>query len=498
MIILMLITLYTSRVILQNLGVVDFGIYNVVGGFVGMFSVISGSLSSSISRYITFALGKGDYKSLHTIFCTSVNMMYILCLLLFIVFETFGIWFVNNKMVIPADRIAAANWVFQISLITFFVEIISMPYNALIISHEKMTAFAHIGIIEAVCKLSVAILIGFAPFDKLIFYALLMAAVAVGIRTLYTLYCKRHFSESKYKFIFDVPLVKEMLNFSGWSFFGIGSSMLADQGVNMLINLFAGPVVNTARGIANQISNAVNSLSGNFTTALSPQITKSYAAGDRSYYENLVFKGARFSFYLLLLLALPVLFQTPYLLQLWLGMIPEHTVIFARLTLTCALIGVLSSTLGTLLLATGKIRTYQVSVGGFRFIVLPVDYVLLKMGLQVEVVFIVSIVMEICCLMLRLYRLKVQVGFSIMAFFSKVVFRVLIVAAVAAFLPLIITPLIKYNFWGFAVQVCIVILSVVVTVWFVGITQSERVVLKAKATEAYNKLRSLYGHSDKR
>lgn len=218
---LMLISLYTSRVVLQTLGVTDFGIMNVVGGFVSMFAIISSSLSASISRFITVALGKGEEKQLSLIFCTSVNMLYILCLILLVVLESFGLWFVNYKMTIPAGRLVAANWVFQFSVVTFLIDIISMPYNALVISHERMTAFAYIGIYEALGKLGVAFFIMVSPIDRLVFYAFLMGCVAVSVRVIYTVYCRRHFPESHYRFVIDRPLVKRMFSFSGWNFFGV-------------------------------------------------------------------------------------------------------------------------------------------------------------------------------------------------------------------------------------------------------------------------------------
>ena len=328
MLAIMLISLYTSRLVLKSLGVTDFGIYNVVGGFVAMFSIISNSISSSISRYITYSLGKGDVKSLRMIFSSSLNMLYLICLFLFIILETGGLWFLNFKMVIPEGRLYAANWVFQISLLTFVIDIIAMPYNALIIAHEKMSVFAYIGIVEALGKLCVALLIAFSPIDRIIYYALLMAVVAVLVRLLYSFYCRRHFEESKYSFIINKSLIKNMFSFAGWNFFGISSSMLADQGVNLILNIFFGPAVNTARGLALQVSGAVTSFSSNFMTAFNPQITKSYAMDEKGHYIDLVCRGSKFSFFLMYIFVLPVMFSTAYILQLWLGKTPDHTVNF--------------------------------------------------------------------------------------------------------------------------------------------------------------------------
>lgn len=330
---LMIIALYTSRVILKALGVTDFGVYNVVGGFVSMFAIISSSISSSISRYLTFALGKGDNENLAHIFSTSVTMLYLMCALLLVLLESFGIWFVNFKLNIPEERMVAANWVFQFSVVTFLIDLMAMPYNAIVISHERMTAYAYISIFEGLGKLAVAFLVMISPIDRLVFYAALMATVAVSVRVTYTIYCRYHFSESHYHFVWDKKLIKEMFGFSGWTFFGVTSSVLADQGVNMILNMFFGPAVNAARGLAGQVNSAVGSFQGSFMGALNPQLTKSYAAGEQDAWISLVDRGARFSFYLYYIVALPILITAPFLLKLWLGTVPEHTINFVRLVI---------------------------------------------------------------------------------------------------------------------------------------------------------------------
>ena len=486
---IMLISLYTSRVVLQSLGITDFGIYNVVGGFVAMFSVISNSVSSSISRYITYSLGKGDVKSLRKIFSTSLNMLYLICICLFIILETGGLWFLNFKMVIPGDRLYAANWVFQISLITFFIDIIAMPYNALIIAHERMSVFAYIGIAEALGKLCVALLIAFSPIDRIIYYALLMAVVAVLVRLLYSFYCQRHFEESKYSFIIDMSLIKNMFSFAGWNFFGVSSSMLADQGVNVILNVFFGPAVNTARGLALQVSTAVTSFSGNFMTALNPQITKSYAAGENRQYIDLVCKGAKFSFFLMYIFAFPVMFTAPYLLHLWLGNIPEHTTNFVRLILINSLFSILSNTLVTLLMATGRIKTYQILVGGFRFIILPIDYVLLVKGFTPESVFFVTIAVEIGCLMFRLYRLKIQIDFPVKVFINKVLFITMMSAVLSCFIPYYVYSVVSISpIVDFLIVSTACLLSSISCVYLIGLTVGERVFFINKVKGVISKL----------
>ena len=328
MLLLMVVSLYTSRVVLNALGVEDFGIYNVVGGVVAMFTVISGSLSAAISRFITFELGKGDGEGLKNTFSAAVTIQLLLSLVIVLLIESVGVWFLNAKMTIPADRLAAANWVLQFSIVTFVINLVSVPYNATIIAHERMSAFAYISIFEAVGKLAVAFLITVSPIDRLVFYAVLMCAVAVSVRLMYGRYCKRHFTECTYRFRWDKELLRRMSGFAGWNFIGAASAVLRDQGGNIVINLFAGPAVNAARGISVQVNNAVTGFVQNFMTALNPQITKSYASGDRDYMMTLIYQGARLSFYMLLLLSLPVLVNTHYILGLWLKTVPGHTVLF--------------------------------------------------------------------------------------------------------------------------------------------------------------------------
>ncbi|MDR0893470.1 MAG: lipopolysaccharide biosynthesis protein, partial [Mediterranea sp.] len=290
----MAIGLYASRVILNVLGVDDYGIYNVVGGVVAMFSVISGALSSSISRFITFELGRGNIERLKIIFSTSVNIQMFFALIILIIGSILGGWFLNHKMNIPHERMLAANWVLYCSLITFCVNLISLPYNACIIAHERMKAFAYISILEAVLKLAILCLLLVSPFDKLSTYTVLLTLVALLVRIIYGIYCKRSFEECDYKFVYDKAVVKAMSAFASWNLFGNGAYLLNTQGVNILINLYFGVTTNAARGIAAQVETAVSSFVGNFTTAMNPQITKSYATGNLKYMFQLVCYGAKY------------------------------------------------------------------------------------------------------------------------------------------------------------------------------------------------------------
>ena len=275
----MVISLFTSRIILDSLGVSNYGIYNVVGGFVAMFSIMSGALTNSISRFLTFELGKGDTERLKRVFSTSLNVMFALSVVVLLVGETVGLWFVNSKVNIPADRLEAALFVYQLSIATYIMGLISVPYNASIISHEKMTTFAYIGIFEIVMKLVIVYTLYISPFDKLKTYALLLFLLSLSIRLIYGMYCNRNFKEAHYRFILDKPLLRQMTGFAGWNFLAQGAYQLNGSGVNLLINIFFGVTLNAARGIAGQVNNAVCQFTSNFMVALMPQITKTYAAG---------------------------------------------------------------------------------------------------------------------------------------------------------------------------------------------------------------------------
>lgn len=482
MLLTMVVSLYTSRVVLGALGVEDYGIYNVVGGVVAMFSMLSGSLSAAISRFITFELGTGNSEKLARVFSSSVTIQLCLCAIVLLGAETLGLWFLNNKMVIPESRIYAANWVYQLSLLTFVINLISIPYNAAIIAHEKMSAFAYISIFEAVSKLIVAYCIVVSQIDKLILYASMLATIAIIIRLIYGVYCKKRFEECTYHFIYDHDLLRQMFGFAGWNFIGASSTLLRDQGGNIVINLFCGPAVNAARGIAFQVNAAIHSFVSNFMTALNPQITKSYASGDHEYMMMLLFQGARLSYYILLLLSLPVIVNTHYILQLWLGQVPEHTVLFVQLVLVFGMCESISSPLITAMLATGKIRNYQLVVGGFQMMNLPVSYILLRLGAFPETVLIVAIVISQLCLASRLYMLRGLIGLKARDFIKKVYINVTVVTMLSTVIPFVLASTLEDNIWSFIMLCATAFSSTLFVEFYVGCTARERqfVVSKVK------------------
>lgn len=474
MLFLMVVNLYTSRVILNALGVEDFGIYNVVGGVVAMFSVLSGSLSAAISRFITYELGKENQSNLTKIFSSAVTIQLGLSGIIVILAETIGLWFLNAKMNIPEIRMEASNWVFQFSILTFVFNLISVPYNASIIAHEKMSAFAYISVLEAIGKLAIAYLILISPIDKLIFYAILMSGVALTIRFTYGHYCKKHFKECTYHFIWDKQLLKQMFGFAGWNFIGAASAVLRDQGGNVIINLFCGPAVNAARGIAFQVNNAVTQFVTNFMTALNPQITKSYATGDKEYMMTLIFQGARLSFYMLLLLSLPILVNTHYILEIWLKIVPEHAILFVQLVLIFAMSESISCPLITAMLATGKIRNYQIIVGGLQMLNLPISYILLRLGFFPEIVIVVAIFISQCCLVARLILLKGMIGISIHNYLQKVYFNIITVSLIAVVLPFIYAQHVEESFTNVIIVSLLAIICTIISIYFVGCNHQER------------------------
>lgn len=472
----MVVSLYTSRVVLNTLGVEDYGIQNVVGGFVTMFSLISSSLSSSVSRFLTFELGKGDINRLKRVFSTSMIIHIGLVIIVVIAAETIGIWFVNHKMVIPPERMCAANWVFQASVATFCFGLLSTPYNASIISHEHMGAFAYIGILEVCLKLGIILFVAHSPwnFDRLIVYSLLLLAVSISIRYAYWMYCRRHFEECRIRLSYDKQYFKEMGAFAGWNFIGCTAGLLKDQGINILLNLFYGPIVNAARGIAVIVSNSVSGFANNFMTALNPQITKSYAAGEKDYTMSLVERGSRFSFYVIFIFALPLCLETEFILNLWLKEYPNHTINFVRLILILSLSDILSNTLINLQSATGKIRDYQIVVGGTLMLNFPLSYFALKMNLPPESTLAIALIISVCCMILRLLFLRKMAGLSVRSFIIHVYTNVLSVVILSSIIPFVIHNMIPIGWERFIITCATSLLCSSIVILFIGCNRNER------------------------
>lgn len=473
MLFIMLISLYTSRIILATLGIEDYGIYNVVGGLVALFSILSGSLSVAISRYLTFELGKENKNRLNIIFSTSVSIQCIMALVVCVVAEIVGIWFLNCKMNIPPERLSAANWVLQCSIITFMINLISVPYNATIIAHEKMSAFAYISILEVSFKLLIAYLLFISPFDKLIVYAILLLVVALSIQITYVIYCKRHFAEAHFRLVFNKELVREMLSFVGWAFFGNGVVVLKDQGVNVLLNLFCGPAVNAARGVAMQVNSAVYGFVSNFLVAVNPQITKSYSSGDLTYMHNLIIKSGKFAFFIMLLLFFPLCANIDYVLSLWLVEVPEHTAMFIVLILMYSLLDCFGNPLVTGVLAQGNIKKYEIVLTVIYASNFLASYFFLKLGYKPEWVFILNVIFKIFVIIALLWHSRIKYGFPIRSFLYHSFLRSLAVFGLCyGFISVIHISIID-AFVSFLISASVIICFTGLTIYFVGLNKQE-------------------------
>ena len=393
MFLLLLIGLFTSRVVLRTLGVDDYGVYNVVGGVVTVFTFLTNSISAAISRYLAVGLGKGDPAHLRRIFSTGVLIQLGLSLLLVLLTETAGLWWVNHKLIIPDGRLEAARWVLHCSLGVLVVTLLAVPYNAAIIAHERMSAFALISLGEALLKLGVALLLFFSPFDKLISYAVLMLAVAVLVRFAYGLYCRHFFPETRGRLVYDGALTREMTAFAGWSFFGSSGYVLNTQGAGQVVNLFFGVAVNAARGVALQIENTVKQFVSNFLTALNPQITKAWAAGDREYCFELVRKGAKYAWLVILACFIPIFGEAEWLLDLWLGpdKVPPYAPVFVRLALVGLLVDLAGNSLHTLVQANGRVKQFYLLTGLTSYLGLPLTWLCFKLGAGPSLAYVVFV-----------------------------------------------------------------------------------------------------------
>ena len=469
------ISLFTSRVILQTLGVEDYGISSVVGGVISMFTFINAAMVSSTQRYLNFELVRGDANQLRSVFSTSLQIHALIALAIIVLSETVGLWFLNEKLVIPEARMTAAMWVYQCSILSCAVSIMSTPYNAVIVAHEKMSAFAYISILDVSLKLLVVYLLVVLPFDKLIILAILNLLVQLFIRYIYTLYCHRHFPESYFQFWFNKTLFKEMFGFAGWSFWGNLAAILYTQGLNMMLNIFFGPIVNAARGIAVQVQSAVQQFVGGFQTALNPQITKNYASNNLPQMHSLMFRSARFSFLLLFFLSLPVLMETNFILTLWLKTVPDDAVIFTQIMICISLIYTTANPCIIANQATGKVKIYQMVVGGILLLILPISYVVLKLGAPAYSVFIVHFCIESLAQFSRMYMLRKLIHLPLWQYMKNIYIPIVSTVVIAIILPLVVRMQVAEGWLRFLAVGFTCVLSVGASSYFIGFTKQERV-----------------------
>jgi len=486
MLLTMAIGLFTSREILAILGIKDYGIYNVVAGFVLMFSFFSNSLSAAISRFLTYELGKkGELQQLSKIFSTSVNVLLVLSIGIVIIAEILGIWFLNSKLNIPNDRMYAANWVFQFALLSFVFNLISVPYNACIIAHEKMNAFAYISILEVILKLIIVYILHLSNFDKLITYSILFALVGLIIRIVYGIYCKYQFAECSYRFFIDKKMIKEITGFAGWNLIGNGAYLFNTQGINIVMNLFFGVTINAARGVATQVENIIRQFVTNFTTALNPQITKSYAAGNMDYMFKLICRGSKYSYFLMLFFTVPFIFETETILNLWLKTTPEYSTIFLRLTMIGAMCDILGNSSANACWATGKVKKYYLWVGSIGSLVFFISCLLFKVGFPAYSSYIVFIIIYIILIFIKLYIIKSLINFPISMFYKETLIRIIPVSIITFFvasIPYMIMPtsLIRMFLTGILSAI-----TLIVSVYTLGLEKSEKTIVLNKLNQIY-------------
>ena len=482
MIILMAVTLYTSRVILAVLGVDDYGMYSLIGGIIALFSFVSHSLVGAMQRFFNVALGKKDNDRYHRVYVMGYNIFFLFSAFLLLIGETLGLWFINNKLNIPAGRETAAFWVYQISILTLIVQLLRTPDNASIIAHESMNFYAYISIGEAFIKLGIVFLLKLFAFDKLILYVLLYLAASAIINLVYKFYCNRKFAECKYSWLWDKSLFKEMLSFSGWTLLSNGSRTVTMQGENVLLNHYYSVSVNAARGIAAQVYNAVNTFLANFQTAFKPQLTKSYAAGEMKEHFSLLFRSSKLSFYLLLVLVVPIVFNLDALLGAWLVEVPKYTKEFCVFVLLAYLADALASPLGTSVTANGNIKGLQTSISIVFVIQLIASFFALRAGWPpyiVSVFILVSHSIHYLFYLLFCHRLC---GLDIKAYLKEVLLPLTPVSIISTVIPW----LLKYYSNGFlrALGLCVLdVLWVLLFVWFLGLDKAERVFIKTTITK---------------
>ncbi len=469
------IGLYTGRVVLNALGITDYGIYNVVGGVIAMLGFLTGSMSAASSRFITYDLGKGDITVMKRTFGNILSIHFIIAGVILLFGETIGLWFVLNKLQIPAERMTAALWVYQFSVFTSILSVISVPYNAAIIAHERMKAFAYIGIVDAVLKLLIACVLLIVPFDRLKVYALLFFSIQVFDRIVYGVYCTRHFQETKAKPTFNGKLFKEIFGFAVWTMNGNLAVIGYTQGINILLNMFFGPAVNAARGVAVQVQVVVQNFCNNFQMALNPQLTKSYAQNDLQHMHQLLKVSSKFSFFMILFISLPLMLEAPLVLKWWLGVVPEHTDNFLRLILCSSMLITLSNPLVVSVHATGRIKRFQAIEGTMLLCIVPIAYLLLKLfGIPPECVFCVHIVVEACTQYARMRIVLPMIGMRVVEYVKEVVVPLVKVVVLAPILPLLVYHLTEQSVATFFLVCVVSVLSVSACVYFIGCTKREQ------------------------
>lgn len=488
MLLLMAVSLYTSRVVLDKLGITDYGIYNVVGGIVSMLGFLTGAMGNAVQRYLSFEIGRGNKIRVNHIFNVSLLAHIIIAITVLIIMEIGGVWYLNTYMNIPIERLDAANWVLQCSILTTMFTIVQVPYNAIIIAKEQMGIYAYISILEVTLKLIVVYLLVIGNFDRLKLYSVLIMVVTIGVLMVYRIYCIKKYDETKFRYVKDMKTLKEMTYFAGWNMLGELAWVFTGQGVNIILNLFFGPAVNAARGLADQVNGAVSRFVNNFQTAVNPQLIKSYATNQLDDMKKLLYRSIRFSYYLLLILSMPLILNMDFILHIWLKDVPEYATGFCQLVLICSLVSSISNLLAQVARAYGKIRKYQIYISAFLFLNFPISYLALKTGASPLITMVINIFIQIILLFVRLYITKPMIGLSIIDFTKKVLFPIIKVTIISAILPC----LCAYNLqtiWIHFIIICVISLACsIICILTLGISIDERAYIKSSLKQVINKL----------
>lgn len=477
MMVILLISLYSSRMLLKILGVEDYGIYNVIGGVVVLFSFLNSAMVNATQRYLNFSIGRGDESHVHKVFCVSMIVHFSIAGIVLLLAETIGLWLVNSQLNIPFDRINAANYVYQFSIAVTCVNIIKVPYNAVVIAYEKMAFFAYISIIEAILKLAIIFLLIVTPFDNLIIYSLFLLVISVFILIIYWIYCKRNYAVCRFVWMRETSLYKEIIQFAGWYLFGGIAVVGTRQGINILLNIFCGVALNAAVGVANQVKNAIYSFITSFQTATNPQLVKLYAAGASGQLFELINRATKFSFFLFFIISFPIILVCEELLGIWLVVVPPYTVVFTQLTIISTFIDVVSAPLCTAMGATGKIRTYQLAVSFILLLDLPLALYVLKMGISPVYVYVINILVAILALIFRIGFILQRMNFSVGIYLKNAIMPCLSVLLLSIPIPVICRYTCNYM-W--LLSLVLAISFSCISIYLVGLSKEEKKMMSSK------------------
>ncbi len=484
---LLCINLYTSRIVLNVLGVTDYGVQNVVGGVVALFTIVTASLSQSISRFLTYELGKGDIAMYNRVFCSSINVQILSSVLLFVIMEPLGLWLLKYKLIIPPERLDAAMWVLQTSILIFILNLVTVPYISSIVAHEDMKAFAYTSIFEAIIKLLMVYTVQFIAFDKLIVYSCFMLLTPLFLLVIYILYVTRKFKSCEFHIHFDKEYTKKIISFAGWNYLSAILYIANTQGINIITNMFFGVNMNAARGITNQVESTLRKFMASFSTAINPQITKSYSNGDNFYMFTLLNNGTKYSYFLLLIIVLPIFFEMDSLLRIWLGVVPEYSALFVRITIVYLLVSVLGDSLFSGILAVGNLKAYMIVESIFSCLVFPLTYFFFSIGYGPYVPYLLMTVLYFSLIFVRLFSLRNLIQFPVSDFIETVLSNVCIVSIISSIPSFLVCYYFEMSIQRMLANIMVSIFATCFAVYFCGLNHSERTMINNKTIDVIRK-----------